>query len=435
MAKIWLTYAWTDNTDKDVDFVAQELESSNLEVRLDRWNLSAGKRLWEQIEQFIQNRDECDAWVIYATQNSLGSEACREEYAYALDRALHTRGAAFPVIGLFPSTVDSSLIPAGIRTRLFISTMDADWKERIKASAENRTPDISKPVIEPYFLNIHELKEGFAIEMRPRAGSWAPFICATPANEKDKVVPRLVRQPAGGKTLGGPIRIFATGPFETISDDGEWLLHGADDEATPSQSYYLFCSKLPTTLSFGCATGPIYTVSSGNGPGVPPLRTLAISPRVIEKLEEWKGTPYVIVFTLNDNEAEDLTHSLDAVLKQAGWAKIAVLESDEELWMKISIETRGFRLGPETWTLRGPASDLSDYLDSNELDIMHVRVNHIGGWDFADEKLGSKSIPDGTVKIEIGKDFHRWYPSVQLPEVFRHFREENISRLKREWGL
>jgi len=89
MATVWLTYAWGDNRQQDVEFVAQELKDAGIEVKLDRWNIQAGKRLWEQIENFIQERKSCDAWVIYATQNSLGSEPCKEEYAYALDRAIN----------------------------------------------------------------------------------------------------------------------------------------------------------------------------------------------------------------------------------------------------------------------------------------------------------------------------------------------------------
>ena len=88
MAKVWLTYSWEDNKNKDVDYLAQEMQSSGLSVKLDRWNLSAGKRLWEQIEIFICDPNQSDAWVLYATQNSLGSQKCKEEYSYALDRSL-----------------------------------------------------------------------------------------------------------------------------------------------------------------------------------------------------------------------------------------------------------------------------------------------------------------------------------------------------------
>ena len=42
---IWLTYAWDDNLGGDVDFAAQELLRVGLEVKLDRWNLTAGKHL------------------------------------------------------------------------------------------------------------------------------------------------------------------------------------------------------------------------------------------------------------------------------------------------------------------------------------------------------------------------------------------------------
>jgi hypothetical protein len=145
MAIVWITYAWDDNKNQDVDFVAHGLESAGVKVKLDRWNIHTGRRLWEQIEKFIQDKKQSDAWLMYATPNSLGSEACKEEYAYALNRDLHTRDGAFPVIALFPASVDTSLIPAGIRTRLYVSLTDPDWKERIVAAAEGRTPDVTGP--------------------------------------------------------------------------------------------------------------------------------------------------------------------------------------------------------------------------------------------------------------------------------------------------
>jgi hypothetical protein len=111
MPTVWLTYAWDDNRTGDVDYVAQEVESDKVNVKLDRWNLRAGKRLWEQIATFISKPAESDAWMIYATQASLASEPCKEELAYALKRALETRTNDFPIIALFPSRLDSDLIP------------------------------------------------------------------------------------------------------------------------------------------------------------------------------------------------------------------------------------------------------------------------------------------------------------------------------------
>jgi hypothetical protein len=52
------------------------------------------------------------------------SQTNREERAYALDRALSTRGGDFPIIALFPSSVETSLIPASIRVRLDLDAGD-----------------------------------------------------------------------------------------------------------------------------------------------------------------------------------------------------------------------------------------------------------------------------------------------------------------------
>lgn len=64
----WLTYAWEDNRSGDVDFVAQELVEAGVEIKLDRWNLKAGVRLWNQIAEFIQDPAHSNAWILYATQ-------------------------------------------------------------------------------------------------------------------------------------------------------------------------------------------------------------------------------------------------------------------------------------------------------------------------------------------------------------------------------
>jgi hypothetical protein len=263
MATIWITYAWEDNKDSDVDFIAQELIRIGLAVKLDRWNIGAGKRLWEQIENFISSPKESDAWILYATQNSLGSEACKEEYSYALDRALHSRGATFPIIGLFPSTVDNNLIPIGLRTRLFVSITDPDWKERIKAAAEGNAPSIVSPMVQPYTIDVHKKYEQsglrLIIEVRPRAGTWSPFFAAIPIAEKDRVNPSILHGARGRVPQGGAL--FGTG--KGTSDDGAWHFLFAQNEATPTQSYFIFCNELPSRLAFGVMNGqPQYMVNS-----------------------------------------------------------------------------------------------------------------------------------------------------------------------------
>lgn len=254
---IWLTYAWEDNVNGDVDFVAQELTRAGLNVKLDRWNLTAGKRLWVQIESFIQDPSKSDAWLIYATQISLGREACKEEYAYALDRALHTRGVDFPVIALFPASVDRGLIPAGIKVRLFVSLADPDWKERIAAAVEGRQPQIAKPRVEPFALKIHKFEKPgaihrYVIEVRPRAGTWVPFFAGVPLNEKDDVFPQMVNGPSGLIPTVAMTYHLGEGP----SDDGRWYVMVHGNVATPTQSYYIFCKKLPSLLFFGVKDSP-----------------------------------------------------------------------------------------------------------------------------------------------------------------------------------
>ncbi len=263
---VWLTYAWDDNADGDVDFVANELVKSGLDIKLDRWNLSAGRRLWEQIESFICDSEKSDSWVLYATQTSLSSESCKEEFAYALDRALKTRGSTFPIIGLFPSTVDDGLIPAGIRTRLFVSLTDPDWKERIKASVEERESVIQGPPIEPYDINVHLIQDEepktFAIEMRPRAGSWSPFMAAIPVAEKDILLYPPLRP---GPKDQPQVVIKYTGSLSWNhgeSLNGRYWVEKVNIEVTPTQSCYLFCKRLPSILVFGVHNGqPRYQVS------------------------------------------------------------------------------------------------------------------------------------------------------------------------------
>lgn len=265
MAKVWITYAWKDNEDGDVDFIAQELQALGLHVKTDRWDIQAGKRLWTQIESFIQSDAESDAWILYATQHSLSSEPCREEYAYALDRALNQRGTSFPVIALFPGPVENSLIPAGIRTRLYLSTTDPDWKERVLSAVENRSPAISRPLFEPYSLKVHSVEGGCLIEVRPRAGVWFPFSFAVPDDEKEKVDERrpTFLFDAPGEPPPPPdyyvSQLDALGTF-TFDDGTRWWKIDPSGDVTPSKSFFLFAKEVPSVIAFGPRKGPLFRV-------------------------------------------------------------------------------------------------------------------------------------------------------------------------------
>lgn len=264
MITLWLTYSWTDNVSKDVDFIAQEIESTGITVKLDRWDILAGKRLWEQIGDMISDPGTCTSWAIFATQNSLSSESCKEELYYALDRALSVRGEEFPLIGIFPSPIDRELIPPAIRTRLYVSLTDPDWKERIRATTLGERPSINHENINPYELIVHKINpenyseraglndKNIAIEVRPRAGVWAPFIAAIPVSEKDTVDPQLRRGPRGKIPEGCVLH----GGNPKLSKDGQLWGMSAMDEATPTQSYYVICNSLPSLFKFGVNGGP-----------------------------------------------------------------------------------------------------------------------------------------------------------------------------------
>ena len=251
MPAVWITYAWADNQERDVDFVAQELRGIGLEVKLDRWNLVAGKRLWDQIANFITSPTESDAWLLFATQNSLASEACREELAYALDRALSTRGADFPIIALFPSTVDNALIPPSIRVRLFISLSDPDWKERAVAAVERRLIAITSDSLQPFVArSLSPVPQPFkyVLEFRPRAGVWNPFIFAVPVQESESVGMAIRNGPPGRVP---PVAGMVMSRGEGTSDDGKWSFFLGYEAATPTHSYYAFLREMPSTLGFG----------------------------------------------------------------------------------------------------------------------------------------------------------------------------------------
>ncbi len=255
MSTIWITYAWDDNTLGDVDYVAQELARVCIQVKNEHWNIRACRPLWDQIEHFIQKENESDAWLIYATQKSLGSKVHRKELLYAIDRALNTRGDDFPVIALFPGPVDNSLISAGIRSLVYISLTDLEWVARIKAAAERRIPSSARPQLEPFTVQIYQgdaaAGQKLAIEVRPRAGTWSPFFAAIPLPEKDRVQPQIMFGPHGRVPQSSELADSGEAPS---SNDAWWVMF-ARNEATPAQSYYIHCSELPSRLAFGVNGG------------------------------------------------------------------------------------------------------------------------------------------------------------------------------------
>ncbi|MFZ6181257.1 toll/interleukin-1 receptor domain-containing protein [Nannocystis pusilla] len=273
MATIWLTYAHADNKDKDVDFIAQQLDAAGVKVHLDRWVIGAGRRLWEQIEAGIK---ASDAWMIYATQISVGSEPCKEELAYALDKALGTRGTSYPVIALFPGSVDTSILQSALKTRLCISTTDDDWKERIASAAEGRPPQIARAELQPLVIKVHRFPGAdysFVVEVRPRAGVWSPLLVAMPPGE-------LVWREEWMLVLGGK---DAPDPHagSMLVDHRQGVQEGwaysqvGGQQVTPSYSAYVLCKRLPSKLLFGSGNGSQYVAENLDGS---PIRVTVLRP-------------------------------------------------------------------------------------------------------------------------------------------------------------
>jgi hypothetical protein len=253
--KLWLSYSWKDNIDSDVDFIAKEIEKRGVGVKLDRFVIVAGQRLWSQIENHIVNPAETDAWALFMTQNSLQSEPVREEIAYALDRALKSRGRAFPLIGINPGDVDPKDVPALISTRLYVSLTDDDWLDRIVSGVHGTAPTLAAQEILPIVFKEYPQGQSIVIEARPRAGRWHPGAILVPESDWGKV--RAVMQgPSGAPPSGGMVS------FGEISYTGQggdkWKGYSVDHNITSLNSIYLTIEGRVEHVLAGQPNGAIY---------------------------------------------------------------------------------------------------------------------------------------------------------------------------------
>lgn len=276
--KVWITYAWADNQTGDVDFVAQRLSEAGIEVRMDKWDLVVGQRLWDQIDRFISDANECDAWVWYVTQNSLGSGPCREEFAYALDRALAKRTANFPVIGLLQSSSEHALLPASLRTRLYVNIQQDDWVSQVLAGVNGIAPGARGEAVKPYEVTVHQptgKPYSFVVEMRPRGGYWGPCFVGVKVAEREETRYLLSLYAILGPKGHPPELTPDIGPelnAQNFAELGEpFCTCVYDEECTPTRSLFAYFSKLPSVLAFGVpkSSGPVYTARFGTNTSTP----------------------------------------------------------------------------------------------------------------------------------------------------------------------
>lgn len=251
MPKLFLTYAWEDNQDRNVDQVVKELNAAGVEVAYDRAEFGVGDRLWEQIDAAIRDKDT-SGWAIFLSEQSLNSEACLEELSYALIRALKAGAGNFPMITIMAGPVDWEKLPTTLRTRLGVSLEDQLWAQRIsdRLHGKKTVPDFSE--LQPVGIRWHQTKDGWWLEVWPRAARWDPFEVVVEGGEPMNKF---------GIVQSG-IRILTRGPRDRPPADGTYAvttlarsdgrrairIPGPVDATTHG---YVFVPEIPEMLSVG----------------------------------------------------------------------------------------------------------------------------------------------------------------------------------------
>ena len=86
-----------------------------------------------------------------------------------------------------------------------------------------------------------------------------PVLAEVPIAEKEQTKPWLFVEPSGVPTGSG----MAPSSSESPSPDGEWWVVVSNQQATPTESLYIWFDSLPTELVFGTPSGPRYRHSFG----------------------------------------------------------------------------------------------------------------------------------------------------------------------------
>jgi hypothetical protein len=223
--RLFLTYAWVDNSDGDFDYIVQQLEKVGVVVEYDRVALTPGRRLWEQIGERLSKSD-IDGWVFIVTTNSLRSEACLEEYYIALDRALNSRGKDFPLMALIHGASFKDL-PPSLQIRLGASLSDPNWVEKVLAGIEHRAPRRTATDLSPYLLRWHPGAPDNQplLEIRPRLETLNFWRLGVPIAFKDSLRRCYVAEWPSG-TLPPPFGTMLIYPIEgeESADKQLWII-------------------------------------------------------------------------------------------------------------------------------------------------------------------------------------------------------------------
>ena len=251
MKKFWLTYAWVDNEDKDIDFIIIELKNLGIEVKFDRRNLIPGKKLWQQIGSNITDPDKCDAWGIVLTKNSIKNTKCMEELYYALDRALDERNDVFPILALLHSILPGDLPPA-LKIRKYIVLENSNWAEQTVAAINEAEPDFTLPKnLSSFIIKEHETNNGKCLEIKPRFDRISPYGIAVEYKEKESGNVINGNHGPSGIIPNGHVAFNRINSESTLTDGTRCWVWGADNEINSTNSIYLFYKKRPKRIWFG----------------------------------------------------------------------------------------------------------------------------------------------------------------------------------------
>lgn len=252
---LWITYAWKDDEEGDFSYLVQELRAIGVEAIYDKIALVPGRRLWQQIGNKILN-SPLSGWAYLLTPFSITREACREELEYALNRAINSKGADFPLIGLLHNIAVED-VPAPLRIRLCVNLASPTWTEEVAAAVEARPPRV-EPTRESRFVwNVHMgylgRSEYVAVEVRPRFGSEMYWRFVVPDSSK---VVTWGHGPAGGGMILGMRQLSVDGTADFQGRACRWF--GSGDALSPSVSAYaVFEGILPEFIGFGVAKDPL----------------------------------------------------------------------------------------------------------------------------------------------------------------------------------
>jgi len=174
--------------------------------------------------------------------------------AYALQRALETKGDEFPLIGLLHG-VSIRDVPLALRVRLCVNLANPDWLEEIRAGINGVTPRRPSPSHEPFIVNIHHgflgQRENIAIEIRPRFGELRYWRLAFPSNGPQPIA--WGTGPANGGGIGATKRDSIESEFANIDGSPMKFVGAGDPVSAAMSAYAVFSGSSPERCFFGVA--------------------------------------------------------------------------------------------------------------------------------------------------------------------------------------